>query len=255
MTDQFGLYTIDSLPLGVIQIGVSKEGYQTYSEVIQANVEGAIVKNISLTPLEEKPKTGKIVVSVVDRETKKPVMANITIPGTNISGTTDNNGTYSFEIGPGEYALNIQPQDQSYYPQIKQIQVKAGETTTIIAELVKKEAKIVVRNIYFDLNKATLRPESYPVLDELCQLLKEMPTAKVEIGGHTDSRGSDEYNMRLSEARANAVRDYFITKNCISADRITARGYGKTMPVVFPEKSEADYQLNRRVEIKFIGEK
>jgi OOP family OmpA-OmpF porin len=82
-----------------------------------------------------------------------------------------------------------------------------------------------------------------------------MPTAKVEIGGHTDSRGSDEYNMRLSEARANAVRDYFITKNCISADRITARGYGKTMPVVFPEKSEADYQLNRRVEIKFMGEK
>jgi|GEM_PF-1036598 len=255
MTDQFGLYTIDSLPLGVIQIGVSKEGYQTYSEVIQANVEGAIVKNISLTPLEEKPKTGKVVVSVVDRETKKPVMANITIPGTNISGATDNNGTYSFEIGPGEYALNIQPQDQSYYPQIKQIQVKAGETTTIIAELVKKEAKIVVRNIYFDLNKATIRPESYPVLDELCQLLRETPNAVVEVEGHTDTRGSDEYNLKLSQARADAVKDYFIKKNCISPDRISAVGYGETRPVVFPEKSEADYQLNRRVEIKFKGEK
>lgn len=255
VSDQFGLYTIDSLPLGVIQIGVSKEGYQTYSEVIQANVEGALVKNISLTPIEEKPKTGKVVVSVVDRETKKPVMANITIPGTNISGTTDNNGAYSFEIGPGDYALNIQPTDQSYYPQIKQIQVKAGETTTIIAELVKKEAKIVVRNIYFDLNKATIRPESYPVLDELCQLLKETPTAIVEIEGHTDTRGSDEYNLKLSQARADAVKDYFIKKNCISPDRISAVGYGETRPVVFPEKSEADYQLNRRVEIKFKGEK
>jgi len=255
ITDQFGLYTIDSLPLGVIQIGVSKEGYQTYSEVIQANVEGAIVKNISLTPIEEKLKTGRVVVSVVDRETKKPVMADISIPGTNISGTTDNNGAYSFEIGPGEYALNIQPKDQSYYPQIKQIQVKVGETTTIIAELVKKEAKIVVRNIYFDLNKATIRPESYPVLDELCQLLRETPSAIVEIEGHTDTRGSDEYNLRLSQARADAVKDYFVKKNCISLDRISAVGYGETRPVVFPEKSEADYQLNRRVEIKFKGEK
>ncbi|MEO0223893.1 MAG: carboxypeptidase regulatory-like domain-containing protein [candidate division WOR-3 bacterium] len=255
VSDQFGLYTIDSLPLGVIQIGVSKEGYQTYSEVIQANVEGAIVKNISLTPIEEKPKTGKVVVSVVDRETKKPVMASITIPGTNISGTTDNNGAYSFEIGPGEYALNIQPNDQSYYSQIKQIQVKVGETTTIIAELVKKEAKIVIRNIYFDLNKATIRPESYPVLDELCQLLRETPNAVVEVEGHTDTRGSDEYNLKLSQARADAVKDYFIKKNCISPDRISAVGYGETRPVVFPEKSEADYQLNRRVEIKFKGEK
>ena len=254
-SDQYGLYTIDSLPLGVIQIGVSKEGYQTYSEVIQANVEGAIVKNISLTPIEEKPKTGKVVISVVDRETKKPVIANITVPGTNISGTTDNNGAYTFEIGPGEYALNIQPTDQSYYPQIKQIQVKVGETTTIVAEVVKKEAKIVVRNIYFDLNKATIRPESYPVLDELCQLLKETPTAIVEIEGHTDTRGSDEYNLKLSQARADAVKDYFIKKNCISPDRISAVGYGETRPVVFPEKSEADYQLNRRVEIKFKGEK
>ncbi|MEO0159603.1 MAG: carboxypeptidase regulatory-like domain-containing protein [candidate division WOR-3 bacterium] len=255
VSDQFGLYTIDSLPLGVIQIGATKEGYQTYSEVIQANVEGALVKNITLTPIEEKPKTGKVVITVIDRETKKPVIANINIPGTNVSGATDNSGAYSFEVGPGEYAVNIQPQDQSYYPQVKQVSVKVGETTTIVAELVKKEAKIVVRNIYFDLNKATLRPESYPVLDELCQLLKEMPTAVVEIEGHTDSRGSDEYNLRLSDARANAVKDYFITKGCISPDRIKAIGYGETRPVVFPEKTEADYQMNRRVEIKFKGEK
>ncbi|MCS7244990.1 MAG: carboxypeptidase regulatory-like domain-containing protein [candidate division WOR-3 bacterium] len=255
VSDQFGLYTIDSLPLGVIQLGVSKEGYQTYSEVVQANVEGAIVKNITLTPIEEKPKTGRVVVSVIDRETKKPVISNITIPGTNISGITDNNGSYSFEIGPGEYALNIQPQDQSYYAQVKQVSVKIGETVTILAELVKKQARIVVRNIYFDLNKATIRPESYPVLDELCQLLKETPTATIEVEGHTDTRGSDEYNLRLSQSRADAVRDYFVNKGCISIDRIKSIGYGETRPSVFPEKNENDYQMNRRVEIKFVGEK
>ncbi len=255
LSDQFGLYTIDSLPLGVIQLGVSKQGYQIYSEIVQANVEGAIVKNISLTPIEEKPKTGRAVVTVVDRETKKPVMANITIPGTNVSGTTDNSGTFTFEIGPGEYALNIQPQDQSYYPQVKQVSVKIGETTTIVAEVIKKQARIVVRNIYFDLGKATLRPESYPVLDELCQLLRETPNAVVEVEGHTDSRGSDEYNLKLSDARASSVKDYFIRKGCISVDRIKAVGYGETRPVVFPERTEADYQMNRRVEIKFVGEK
>ncbi len=254
-TDSLGLYVIDSLSVGVIQFGVIKENYQPYSEVINAEKEGTIIKNVSLTPVEvEKPKVGKVIITVVDRETNSPVSATIEVKGTDIEGTTNEEGVFEFELSPGEYAVSIQPQDKAYLPQLKTVKVEADKTTTVVATLVKKKAKITVRKIYFDTGKATIRPESVPVLEGICTLLKDMPTAVVEIEGHTDTRGSEEYNLRLSQARADAVRAWLISHGCISPDRITAVGYGETRPEVFPERTPEDYQRNRRVVIRFKGE-
>jgi len=75
----------------------------------------------------------------------------------------------------------------------------------------------------------------------------------VEVEGHTDTRGSAEYNLRLSQARANAVKDWLVSHGCISPDRIKAIGYGETRPEVYPERTPEDYQRNRRVVIKFVG--
>jgi outer membrane protein OmpA-like peptidoglycan-associated protein len=116
-------------------------------------------------------------------------------------------------------------------------------------------SKIVLRNIFFDLDKATLRPESTVELNRLIGLMNEVPTLKIELGGHTDSRGSDSYNMDLSKRRAAAVVDY-LTKAGISADRLKSEGYGETQLVNKCSNgvkcSDEDHQMNRRTEFKVL---
>lgn len=115
--------------------------------------------------------------------------------------------------------------------------------------------KIVLRNIFFDLDKATLRPESTAELERLTKLMNDVPTLKIELGGHTDSRGSDSYNQQLSEKRAKAVVDYLTTKG-ISANRLKWAGYGETQLVNKcsngVECSEEQHQENRRTEFKVL---
>jgi len=97
--------------------------------------------------------------------------------------------------------------------------------------------------------------ESYPVLDSVAQILKENPTMVVEIGGHTDTRGSRRYNQRLSQRRAEAVKNYLVRVHGIDPSRLIAKGYGESRPLVKPERTEADYAKNRRVEFLIIGQR
>lgn len=109
---------------------------------------------------------------------------------------------------------------------------------------------IVLRNIFFDFDKATIRPESANELDRLIKLLNDNPTLKIELGSHTDSKGSDDYNMRLSDSRSKSVVDYLITKG-ISAGRLVAKGYGETKPIDTND-TDAGRQNNRRTEFKIL---
>lgn len=116
--------------------------------------------------------------------------------------------------------------------------------------------KIVLKNIFFDLNKATLRPESTTELNRLIKLMTDVPTLKIELGGHTDARGSDASNMQLSKDRAKAVVD-FLTANGIAADRLEWAGYGESQLV--NECADAvncpdeKHQENRRTEFKVLS--
>lgn len=116
--------------------------------------------------------------------------------------------------------------------------------------------KIVLKNIFFDLDKATLRPESTAELERLLKLMNDVPSLKIELGGHTDSRGSDTYNQQLSEKRAKAVVDYLTSKG-ISADRLKWAGYGETQLVNGCSNgvkcSDEQHQENRRTEFKVLS--
>lgn len=105
-----------------------------------------------------------------------------------------------------------------------------------------------LNNIFFDYRIATLRSESYPEIDRIALLLKQNPTVRIEVGGHTDDRGSPELNQALSEARAQSVVDRLVSTGNISMDRLVLKGYGETRPVV-DKTDDASRQLNRRVEI------
>lgn len=108
---------------------------------------------------------------------------------------------------------------------------------------------LVLEGINFGPNHhAVLQPDSFAKLDHAAATLKnKWGVLKVEIAGHTDSRGMDSFNLKLSQSRADTVRDYLIAKG-ISAERLTARGYGEARPVA-DNKTEAGRHKNRRVEL------
>jgi OOP family OmpA-OmpF porin len=112
---------------------------------------------------------------------------------------------------------------------------------------------ITTSKITFDLNKATLKPESEPVLNEIGEVLSQYPGLKIEIGGHTDNSGSAAGNEKLSGARAKAVLDYLV-KNFpkIDAASYTAKGYGESQPIATNDTAEGRAQ-NRRVEFKVLN--
>jgi OOP family OmpA-OmpF porin len=116
--------------------------------------------------------------------------------------------------------------------------------------LVPIEIGQVVRlnNVFFDFDKWDLRPESNVELDRVIKLLNENPAIEIELSAHTDSRGSDEYNFKLSDNRAKSCVEYIISKG-IPARRIVSKGYGESLPVSENETDEGR-QLNRRVEFK-----
>lgn len=118
--------------------------------------------------------------------------------------------------------------------------------------LVPIEIGQVVRlnNVFFDFDKWDLRPESYIELNRVVQLLTENPVIEIEMSAHTDSRGTDEYNFKLSDNRARSVMEYIISKG-IANTRITSHGYGETKPVATNDTDEGR-QLNRRVEFKIL---
>ena len=109
---------------------------------------------------------------------------------------------------------------------------------------------IRLNNIFFDFAKATLREESSHELDRILPYFEKFPNLKIELSGHTDAVGSDEANQKLSEDRANSVREYLIRKG-IRIDKIEAVGYGESIPVATNDTDEGR-QLNRRVEFKVL---
>ncbi len=94
---------------------------------------------------------------------------------------------------------------------------------------------VVIENIFYDFDKATLRPESKTALDEMVQVLRDNPNVTIEMASHTDRMGSDDYNLKLSSRRAQAVIDYLIA-NGIAADRLQSQGYGKSRPKTITKK-------------------
>jgi outer membrane protein OmpA-like peptidoglycan-associated protein len=108
-----------------------------------------------------------------------------------------------------------------------------------------RKGSVTLHGVNFEFNSATLTSESRPLLDAVAADLKAHPQLKVELEGHTDSVGNDAYNMKLSQRRAEAVRDYLISQGASSAN-LTARGYGESRPIA-DNKTESGRAENRRV--------
>lgn len=218
---------------------------------------------------------------VKDYKTKKVIEgATVTIVGTDGSSKdvkTDASGFYKVDLMPATSYVLTAGKPGAYLN-------KTGKTTTVGFEEDKAlvhdfeldpiAKPIDLPNIYYDLAKWELRPESKVALDGLIEVLGDNPTIVIELGSHTDTRSSDAYNLSLSQKRAQSVVDYLI-ENGIDADRLVAKGYGETTPRVIPfdvsfmkegdvitdayiaklptdaQKEEA-HQMNRRTEFRVL---
>jgi OOP family OmpA-OmpF porin len=132
--------------------------------------------------------------------------------------------------------------DNRYY--VKNVRIAKGGVKYY--DRVMQDGKIVVNGIRFDLGKSTLKPESMGAINEIYNLMKENPDLKFSVEGHTDSQGDDAFNMKLSQERAETVMNTLI-KLGISADRLTAKGWGESKPIA-NNASPEDMANNRRVE-------
>lgn len=117
---------------------------------------------------------------------------------------------------------------------------------------IQEKKELVINNIYYDFDKANLRESSKIELNKLVSMLFETPNVKVQISAHTDTRGTNEYNDKLSAARAQSVVDYLIASG-IHPERLIARGFGKRFPVVANARSEDEHQVNRRTTFMVTG--
>ena len=108
----------------------------------------------------------------------------------------------------------------------------------------------VIQGIFFDFNKATIKSKSKPVLDRAVEVLSEFPSLRVEVSGHTDNKGSAEYNQKLSQKRADAVKEYLVGKG-VAAERLETRGAGEDEPID-SNKTARGRAKNRRIEFKIL---
>ena len=215
--------------------------------------------------LLEKEKPNPVVLvsgNVYNIKTKQPLSASLiyeTLP----DGTVVGNGISSAQDGAFKFVL---PFDKNYSIRASADHFFAISENLNLDSLVKAGYKEIhkdlylapieigqvvrLNNVFFDFDKSNLRNESFVELDRVVQLLKENPAIEIEMSAHTDSKGADDYNYRLSDNRAKSVREYIISKG-IAENRIVSQGYGETKPVATNDTDDGR-QLNRRVEFKIV---
>lgn len=123
--------------------------------------------------------------------------------------------------------------------------------TSIVLEPLILERSIVLDNIYYDLDKADIRPDAAIELNKLVKILKDNPSIRIELSSHTDARASDSYNDALSQRRAESAVAYIVSQG-IAEDRLVAKGYGKRQLIIENAQTEEEHQTNRRTEFKVI---
>ncbi len=171
---------------------------------------------------------------------------------------TDQSAAYRFTLEPGkdyrlignapEYLANevgVSTKDAT-----KSMDLEAD--IDIFLDRIEIARPIVLQNIYFDFDKYDIRPDAASELDRLVTLLQQNPTLRILIGAHTDTNGSEQYNIKLSNNRAKSVVEYLVNKG-INPKRLASVGYGESQPLIYPELSDADEQANRRAEFRILG--
>lgn len=265
-----GMYTTPELPGGEVELIVRKEGYKQQSAKVNVLIGQTITQDFKL---QKEVKVGAIYGRVTD-PAGKPLagVISLNVPSIPPGASKVETGEYFMKIPPGEYQVTATV--QGFKPLTKPATVKHGFKTRIDFTLepevapppppapipiekkskvyIEKEKIVITETIHFETGKAVILPISYSILNSVAEVLKQNPNIKVRVEGHTDSIGSDELNMRLSQARADSVMKYLISQG-IDPGRLEAKGYGESLPIADNATPEGRAK-NRRVEFTIISQ-
>ena len=243
-----GAFKVGKVSSGAVVVEVSAEGYHGQTTSLNVEAGGVSQYQFRLKPLVT---YGVIAGVVTDAATNGPLAATIEFPGKDMASVMSNSGTGAFRVEKvpvGVYTVTASAEGYLKASQTVEVREDDVASATFALQSLKEGAVITIPGIiYFDVDEAIVKPESRPALEEAAKILKENPGIKVEIQGHTDSDGSDSYNLQLSQRRAQAVVSYLVEEFGIAEGRLTARGYGESKPVATNSTDEGK-ALNRRVE-------
>jgi outer membrane protein OmpA-like peptidoglycan-associated protein len=237
------------IPIGTYSVNITDSGFLPYTGVVTIEPGKTNQYNFELIPSQfQTIITGK----VSDKKTGRALNATISLPETGIQpAITDSiNGVYRIEVPVGTYLIEVK--SNNYITQTAMIVLEKNKPLEKNFEMVKQGMVIILKGIYFESGKATLKPESYSALQDAAKILTDNPNIKVEIQGHTDNVGSDSYNQTLSEKRAYAVMNYLVTSLGIIPGRLSANGYGELKPIASNDTEESR-AFNRRVDFIILG--
>lgn len=251
--------------IGPLVNGAGSEYYFTIdsesNRLYYARSEESDPNNLDLhsfpVPMEAKPEAvAKLTGSLVDASTKKPFSGIVSVidldHGVEVAPKfLRPDGTFDFDlINKRNYLLIIQGQD---FFRIEEIFYLDGNKD-IDKETEPIESKIAFESVEFENGKADILPSMYEDMNRLANFMIDHPKFGLNISGHTDSQGKEDANLRLSQARADAIKEYLVDNFKIDSERINAHGYGSSKPIV-EEQTDDHRKLNRRVEFEIVKER
>jgi outer membrane protein OmpA-like peptidoglycan-associated protein/Tol biopolymer transport system component len=203
-------------------------------------LKGKVIDEITAAPIEA-------TITLVDNTTQKVLTRLTSNPATgDFEITIPHGGNYGVATEKNGYLFNSINFNLPKFAEFQEID------THIIMVRAEIGSKVVLKNIFFDVGKSDLKPESIAEVEKIRELLVGNPNLRVQINGHTDNTGNAATNKTLSLKRASAVVDYLVGKGVVQA-RLSAKGYGAERPIVSNDDEMGGREINRRTEIEIIG--
>ncbi len=248
--------TVNSDGYGDVKLYIPKEAQDSIANLVQ-----------EVVPLADKTAFKEIVPvldgrfltlygNITDKSTGKPIDARIsikTLSDSLVANVKALSGSYAFKLEAiGQYLIRVEaPKYMSYQANLdlNSDQIKSLEKSVAL-DPIKVGATVNLKNVLFKQSKAEFVETSYAELNLVVEFMKENPSVKIRLEGHTDNRGVAKYNVQLSKDRVDAVKKYLVKKG-IASKRITGKGYGGSRPIADNENPETRI-LNRRVEFTII---
>jgi len=252
-----GKYETYDLTAGMVKLTARKEGFKSMTQ--EAEIKAGQVTPLDFL-LEPEIKKGTLSGTVAG-EKDQPLVASVHVEGpvqldlTSASAT----GAFASEVPPGEYQVKVVA--KGYLAKARHLKIEADKTVLAEFKLTPKPKRLVVilkknkievrKKIHFASGRAEIRPDSFAILDGVVDILVNNPQIKkIRIEGHTDSMGSNRFNKRLSQQRAEAVQKY-LEEQGIEPQRLDAVGYGEERPIA-PNNTRRGRAQNRRVEFIIV---
>jgi outer membrane protein OmpA-like peptidoglycan-associated protein len=205
---------------------------------------------------------------ISDADTREPIEnVRVTLKGLkkgNDTTFTNSAGKYSFHKIPSNDYVVIRAAKEGYLNDSRTLITPDNQATVNMSKKngfntdfnmfpIKNEIEFEIKNIYYEFDKARLLPESEEALNNLINLMNENPGLRIKINSHTDTRGTDVYNMQLSDKRSNSVVTYLLQAG-INSGRLKAQGFGESNPAIKNATTEEEHQKNRRTTFEILGD-